>query len=273
MNVSKNKSLLVWGLLFPAILFFIACGNTAPARNETGQALEMGPPLIETVSLEQSVYLYPDRAESSPRLGISLSLLNISGFTVLQKNFQDIFYKGLSPDDYIKEFTKTISTEYQAQKVDEPRESLNWSYREIIALCAETPGALVVSLDREYYTGGAHGITERNYFVFDLSNGNRLLLTDILEADAMPSLQKLAEGELRKALDIPPRLPLTEKDFFNDSLDILYDFYMSSKGIGVQWDPYEIAPYAMGAMEILVPTQLVEGLLNPLGLSLIKDFS
>jgi hypothetical protein len=48
---------------------------------------------------------------------------------------------------------------------------------------------------------------------------------------------------------------------------------MNSKGIGIQWDPYEIAPYAMGAMEILIPTQLVEGLLNPLGLSLLKDFS
>jgi hypothetical protein len=262
-------------------LFFAACGTNAPTLAETAQPVEKGPPVIETFNAEQRVYLYNDRLEPSPKgegpaLDISLSLLDITGFTVLQKNIQDIFYEGLSTADYVTKLTNSLSTEYRAQKADEQggasRESMNWFYREVIALIAETPGALVISLDRESYTGGAHGVTKRDYFVFDLNNGNKLLLTDILEADAMPSLQKLAEGELRKALGVSPRLPLTEKGFFSDTLDTLSDFYINSRGIGIQWDPYEIAPYAMGAMEILISTQLVEGMLNPLGLSLIKDF-
>jgi hypothetical protein len=253
-------------------MFFIACGTAAPARDEAGETVEMGPPVIETVTLEKRVYL--SQGQGGPALNISLSLLDVSGFTALRKNFQDIFYQGLSIADYIDEFTNTISMEYQAQKdAGMAGESLNWFYRETVALCAKTSATMVVSLDREYYTGGAHAMTERNYYVFDLGNGNRLFLADILEEDALSALQKLAEGELRSAMNIPLRVPLTEKGFFSDSLDILYDFYISSRGMGIQWDPYEIAPYSTGPMEILIPSNLIGGLLNPRGLSLLRDLS
>jgi hypothetical protein len=280
MKTSKDRSLLLWTLLLAAVLLVIACGGTKPALSVKEQVLEMGPPAIETVTLEKRVYLSEQSgggtrsdASGSPSLNISLSLLDITGFTALQNNFQDIFYKGLSTADYITEFTNTISKEYKAQKNKEDQKSLDWFYHETIALRTRTATTLVVSLDREYYTGGAHGMTERNYYLFDLDNGNRLFLADILEEDALPALKKLAEGELRSAMNIPARVPLTEKDFFSDTLDILYDFYISSKGIGIQWDPYEIAPYSTGAMEILIPTQLIEGLLNPKGLSVLKDLS
>jgi hypothetical protein len=265
--------------LFTMLLIVASCQTNASAPIQTARItdIERGSLAIETITLKKSVLLSEDLGENSPRLSISLSLLDITGFTTLQKNFQDIFYQGLSPADYAATVTGTITMKYHALRDAEyqgqPQEFMNWVYSETIGLYAKTSSALVVSLDREYYTGGAHGMTERNYFVFDLGNGNRLLLADILEDGAMPSLQKLAEGELRTAMNIPAQLPLMEKGFFSNTLDILYDFYINSSGIGIQWDPYEIAPYVMGAMEILIPARSAKGFLNVKGLALLKDFS
>jgi hypothetical protein len=262
--------------LFPALLIITSCQTNAPTRAGLPADIERGPLAIETITLEKSVLFNEDWGENGPRLDISLSLLDITGFTVLQNNFRDIFYEGLSPSDYVNAFTDAIILKYRASEYaeyqDQPQEYMNWVYRETVALHSETSAALVVSLDREYYTGGAHGMTERNYFVFDSGNGDRLLLADILKEDAMPALQKLAEGELRTAMNIPAGLPLSEKGFFSGTLDILYDFYIDSGGMGIQWDPYEIAPYSTGAIEILIPARLVESLLNAKGLALLKDF-
>jgi hypothetical protein len=264
---------MLWSLLC-AVLIFTACGINKPASEKRGPAVENEFPVFDTINAKKFIYLYEDEQESSPYLNISLSYLNITGFFALQKNFQNAFYQGFRPAEYIDDFIAARTEEYREQKdsadsADRNRESLNWQYRETISLYAGSSKVLVVSQDKESYTGGAHGMTERNYYVFNLADGKRLSLEDILEKGAMSALQKLAEEELRKALNIGQRIPLTEEGFFNDTLDTVYDFYINSQGLGIQWDPYEIAPYVMGPLEVVIPTYLVESLLNPLGRSLI----
>jgi hypothetical protein len=73
-------------------------------------------------------------------------------------------------------------------------------------------------------------------------------------------------------MEIPAWIPLSEGGFFEDSVDRLEDFFVSPQGLGFQWDPYEIAPYSTGIIEIIFPYDQIRGLFTELGIVLTNGF-
>lgn len=105
------------------------------------------------------------------------------------------------------------------------------------------------------YTGGAHGIPFREYFVFDRETGARLALSDILEtpveelqAKVGAAFRKLAE-KTNFAFEAPEDLEHTVSD------DVSYDspFFLTEEGIAFYYDPYVIASYAEGFPQVVIP--------------------
>lgn len=95
------------------------------------------------------------------------------------------------------------------------------------------------------YTGGAHGVHEKIYKVYSLSNGERLKIEDILiDVNNLDLINKVKE----KLLSIAD-----EESYFNlDELSLQENnFYITSKGLTFTWGIYEIAPYATGDSEVL----------------------
>jgi hypothetical protein len=72
-------------------------------------------------------------------------------------------------------------------------------------------------------------------------------------------------------MEIPEWIPLTEQGFFENSVDKLEDFFLTPQGLGFQWDPYEIAPYTMGIIELVIPYDELTGMLTDLGLALTNN--
>ena len=105
----------------------------------------------------------------------------------------------------------------------------------------------IASINKYFYeyTGGAHGVHEKIYKVYSLSNGERLKIEDILiDVNNLDLINKVKE----KLLSIAD-----EESYFNlDALSLQENnFYITSKGLTFTWGIYEIAPYATGDSEVL----------------------
>ena len=112
-----------------------------------------------------------------------------------------------------------------------------------------------VRVDGYEYTGGAHGMPFRNYFVFDRETGARLSLGDVVEnpveelqAKVGTAFRKLAE-KTNFAFESPEDLEHTVAD----GLSYESRFYLNETGVVFYYDPYEIASYAEGFPEVTIP--------------------
>jgi hypothetical protein len=231
----------------------------------------------EYVSLikTRSVFLYPDAPDTSPKLDIVLSLLDSPNEN--RRFILDALYEGLSVEEYAEKRLFGYDKMYEEMRSvmeripDMSTLPLNWYYNETLAYNSGNARLAVISREWDYYTGGAHGMRNRDYYVFSLDDKRQLVLNDIIREEAKPDLGNLEEAALRKQMEIPEWIPLSEKGFFEDTLEKMDDFFLAPHGLGFQWDPYEIGPYSMGIMEVVIPYGELHGVLTGLGLSVIKD--
>jgi hypothetical protein len=255
-------------------LFSVACqsagtpagGNASPVRATRD---------FTSVVKTRTVFLYPDAPDTSPKLEIALALLDSPREN--RRFILDALYDGLDMDGYAEKrllgYDKMYGEmRYVAERIpDMSALALNWYYNEALAHTVGTSKLTVISREWEYYTGGAHGMRNKDYYVFSMGEKRRLALKDVLRDEARPALGDLVEIQLRKHMGIPSWIPLSEQGFFENTVEKLEDFFLTPKGLGFQWDPYEIAPYSMGIIEIIIPYNDLQGMLTVLGLSLIKD--
>jgi hypothetical protein len=113
------------------------------------------------------------------------------------------------------------------------------------------------------YTGGAHGLYGTNYENIDLQNNRRLKLSDIIDTiAAKKTLEKLLEKEFLK------KFPLEKDEKIADVLLVekitaTENFALNGKSIAFNYDPYEIAAYVYGQINLVVPYKQIQPFLNP----------
>ena len=99
--------------------------------------------------------------------------------------------------------------------------------------------------EESYWFPGAHGMYWGKFYVFDRATGERLAITDLVdntEEEIMAIAAEYAEmigrpyseGQEQTALE-PDR------------------FFLTGDGIGLSYDVYELASYAEGATDIVIP--------------------
>jgi hypothetical protein len=257
-----------------------------PAPGETGGKAEKAG--FAPYRQELRVPLWEDpplglAPEKIPALSVSLELLDPAAegepeTAALGRLFRDIFYRSLSAQDYIWELIRIQTIEYRdmgEEARNNPRivfsESLNWFYTETLAAEALYPRLVVVSRNRARYTGGAHGNYDRYYFVFDREAGMQVFLSDLVRDGAMPALREMVNRELRAGKKLGPADSLKKALFFVDEAELTENYFLSPRGLGFHWNPYEIAPYVEGYVEALIPYEQVRGLLSPEGQRLVRD--
>jgi hypothetical protein len=78
-------------------------------------------------------------------------------------------------------------------------------------------------------------------------------------------LNKIVEAEFRRARSIPAGESLQDAGFFilpGQELPLGENFALTSKGLEIQYNPYEVAPYALGATSVSVPREAVAPLVK-----------
>jgi hypothetical protein len=225
------------------------------------------------VTINSVTLLFPDIGEKSPQMELSLSLLDPGENTLLQ----DLLYGGLSPMEYADGLIQDYKDFYleltaQGEVPELPSAVLDWTYEETHDFHTYSRLQVIDRL-KEYYTGGAHGMQEKDYFVLDLNEKKQFHLADLFLEGTKGVLKTHIEDALRVYSELKPGAPLSSGYYFEDSVEPSENFFLNPQGIGFHWDPYEIAPYVVGPVEVIIPYGDMEDLFSPRGKLLISQFN
>jgi hypothetical protein len=263
---------------WPAAFFapLAACALFAACANMDAKFSGAGEWEWRRVDSESTVPLYPGRQEKGPAMRLTWRLLDLGGAGKGGRALRDLLYDGGTPEIYRDKSGEALRNEYLDRgKIAEANpgmagEFLNWSYAETVECGAESPGYAVLRRVRESYLGGAHGMRETAYFLIG-RDGGRISLDRIIKEDAGPALARLVKEGVRRYFDLAEGRPLTDV-LFDGDFETPDNFFPGPGGLGFHWDPYEIAPYSAGPVELSIPWAQCADLLSGEGLQIAADF-
>ena len=102
-----------------------------------------------------------------------------------------------------------------------------------------------------------------SHTVIDLSNLKVLELDDIMDEKGKKALNTLLEKYFRLQYKLKSNESLTEGGLFENKIEPNDNFYLTEKGIGFVYQPYEISSYAMGEINVFIPLQELKDHLKP----------
>ncbi|WP_297990803.1 DUF3298 and DUF4163 domain-containing protein [Anoxybacillus sp.] len=116
-------------------------------------------------------------------------------------------------------------------------------------------GVLSIPVTLYSYTGGAHGMTVKVPNNFDFHEGKSLQLTDLFKkgTNYKQVITNEVIAQIKKENDL----------YFDNAIDVVkkmpddQPYYITSDGIVVYYGLYEIAPYAAGIREFLIPFSIL----------------
>lgn len=108
------------------------------------------------------------------------------------------------------------------------------------------------------YTGGAHPNSWSTQWILRKSDGKLLNFDDIFKKDAENELKSLLDKAILKKFKIKD----LKEILFSPDYEVSHDIYLIKKGIVFQYDPYEIAPYYVGPIEVFLPYWKIHKLLK-----------
>lgn len=155
---------------------------------------------------------------------------------------------------YCRDYVKNYAPLYREDKADqEKRAWYEYRYKLSTSHRQERSGAVCYLIDREYYEGGAHGLTQQLAMNFDTKTGNLLTLQDIF----VPGFeQRLNEQLLQELLDHTNTHNLDElhEQGYLYSMDMFAaeNFIWGDDEVTFIYNPYEIADYSKGRILLTI---------------------
>ncbi len=112
------------------------------------------------------------------------------------------------------------------------------------------------------YTGGAHGYGSVTFLNLDSSSGKEIASEQLFKD--FPAFTKIAEEKFREAHEIPNGDAINSTGFWfeNDIFSLPESIGVTKESIILRYNPYDIASYAAGPIELEIPKGEVKPFLN-----------
>lgn len=138
--------------------------------------------------------------------------------------------------------------DYKASSVfyDHEGASFNWFKTTQLEILTNSERVFCMGKTIYAFTGGAHGMENINYAIFDVESGRQLDITEIFLDKNDPLLTNLLTRKLKEKLQIPADSALPEMVYFVKEVEPCNNMYITSLGLGFYYNSYEIAPYSTG---------------------------
>lgn len=167
-------------------------------------------------------------------------------------------------DNYTDSYKKTMLPLYKQDRSD-PSKRPWYEYHYVINCTTQkgSKGTLVYLAIIDYYEGGAHGINQLITLNFETKTGRQLTLTDIFAPGYEQPLKDILLKALKSKTGCTTLNALRDKGYLY-SMDIFpsENFILGEETITFVYNPYEIAPYALGSTELVIPFSDIEKLLK-----------
>ena len=131
-----------------------------------------------------------------------------------------------------------------------------WSaYMSVSSEAEVTDTLLVYTIYRDEYTGGAHGMRSVECHNYSLAGGFELATGDLFDPRQAEELTRLIHSKLLDMFLVEDDDGLTRVGFFPDQIAITENFRVTNNGITFVYNPYDIACYAVGMVEVPVSNE------------------
>ena len=121
-----------------------------------------------------------------------------------------------------------------------------------------------------YFQGAAHPNSYTEVINYDLKNGRQLKLSDLFKPGAK-YLQPIANycvADLKKQQATEKGKALSDSEIDTGAAAVPKNYQswtITRKGLGVNFDAYQVGPYAAGPQFVMVPYAAVKDVINPEG--------
>jgi hypothetical protein len=118
-----------------------------------------------------------------------------------------------------------------------------------------------------YYQGAAHPNTFTEVVNYDLKNGKQLKLADLFKPGSkyLQSLASYCIADLKKQAKDKGLLDQEIVNGASASAKNYQSWTITKKGLGINFDAYQVGPYAAGPQFVLVPYSALKDVINPEG--------
>lgn len=155
----------------------------------------------------------------------------------------------------MKEIGSGFIGDFEDFNKEMPDQAMGWHYVSDIKVEQLIDTLLTLSATEEYFTGGAHGGYGTYYANIDPRTGKDFSMPDFFKPGYEDSLVHIAEQEFRKVRDLSPEDSFQENyfEFPDDKFQLNSNFGFTKEGLVFYYNSYEIAAYAAGPTEVLIP--------------------
>ena len=225
---------------------------------------------LDSIAVE-GTYYEDQNKKSGPSLYANIVFRYLAGDSTLEHLFSRIAfgdqYASLSPraavDTYIRDMSSeyTIQDQYSQEMSEEDLNELKSDLR--LSTKVDYIDSLVISVRKdlaEYYAGAVHGNYGTGFYNIDHRTKTLLRESDYFVEDYAAQLTKILQRRLLigyKVKELEEKEGISAADITpNDNCSI------GPKGLTYIYNPYEIAPYALGQITIFVPYEDLQPILR-----------
>jgi len=247
-------------LFFLVVLISFSCGNKEEKKTQsTSVSFE-----IKTFRLESQGGCKTDTSKCASYT------VHYPVFTTLSSAVQDSLFVKISkavdmgnPETDTLSFEqagKTFIANFEKTKKQFPDEAMGWSYRASVDVAIATDTLVSLVAHNVFYTGGAHGGYGTYFVNINPATGKSITLVDVLKPGFDEELRKAGEMAFRKALQMSDTTSYSEQglEFENDKFQLNDNYGFNAEGITFVFNAYEVASYAAGSKEFVIPYEKIK---------------
>lgn len=160
-------------------------------------------------------------------------------------------------EEFIKEYVNFMNSE-------EAYHTVPYDLLKYITVQLNRSGIISLSFVEYSFTGGAHGTYYEGYYNINTNNGVEIKKSELFKEYAYNNLLFYAEKVFRKNKEIAEGISLEEAGYWfeNNKFYLPENFLITSEGIKFIYNPYEIASWAEGLIEIFLPYSDIKDFIN-----------
>lgn len=236
--------------LLPAIAFFllVSCSKEKEELN------------FRTETYSQKTKL--PCAEECPVASVTIPIaegIPVVADSINQKVFstmKGIVYFGEKPfpaTDY-NSLLQDFMAAYETIQEEDPEEKVGWEAKVEGSVVYESDSILNIKLEHYTYTGGAHGYSGKTSLMFNPKTGKSIPETALFKN--REDFKNFAETKFRQAYKISEKDSLNHEGRFmfeNSKFILPQTYFYTDKGLLLYYNVYEIASFAEGPKEVLIP--------------------
>lgn len=239
-----------------ATMMLAACDNTSVSFKsviyDNAFALEAGARDSLTVKMDIE---YPDPLDNESAMKIADA---ISG-TLFGSG-----YAGMEPSEAAKAWADSLASDYRESNLElldmlekdgdqGPFMGMSWSTDKQGKVTGTFRNIINYKAVTYTYTGGAHGSTWEANMNFDSDSGKLLEQEDVFAEGFEKQVSKLLAEHLNDGRDAESAISL-----LTDDIEPNGNFIISQEGVTFTYNQYEIAAYAFGVIDILIPADEIK---------------